>query len=561
MSYGRKIEMAFDKVSDKVLCADDIFATYQDAYQVRRGYHEAKYDFSCCECGQKLEVSTSKKSLVHFKHAKGTDSCILKESKFSEDEMKLIKEFHVIRESVRHIDLKNKIGNLISQEEGIKDVHIDDKVVFDEGNRRRPDVLCSYKEIKLVFEIQLSYLPLKYMLGRVNFYNSKGYYLIWILDNIDLDSQDQMVKDIKYLHPSHNFFSLDENSESFKMICRYKWAYANENDKIMYQWRDKSVSLHQLTFKKENYETYFFDFGYRVKQVEKEISKRLELQLQYEQEREEERKKEHVQSIIDKIKFQKENKGHDFRSIEQDIKALDFDEREFLNKKLNIADRVKNPAIHIWIGNADNNDLSFLKFILVCSAIKYDINQKDEYGRSILEILLNNDEIRYKEFLFRYLVYRGFLINQNDEKLLTDFYNDKVESESMILFFNMCKKLRGAISRQDLYEQRRFLCIMESIKQKKIIGFKYKQDNWVQFANNAISHHTEDWKNFEMAFRHYGLWDTLRRLDKKGTFSKKLQVFNSKCSKRDGYKNSFLIAQLYPELDRELSNHFNDGFY
>jgi len=579
MGYGRKIGMAYDKLSEKTLLVEDVFSTYQEAYQVRREYHEEKYDFSCCECGQKLEVSTSKKSLVHFKHAKGTDSCILKESKFSEDEMKLIKEFHVVRESDRHIELKNKIGNQISKEEGVKGVHIDNKVVFDEGNRRRPDVLCTYKDNTLVFEIQLSKLPLKYMLGRVNFYNSKGYFLIWILDNINLDSQDQMVKDIKYLHPSQNFFSLDDHSKSFKMICSYKWAYANERNEIRYQWRKKSVSLHQLTFKKGKYEAYFFDFDYRVDEVRQEIKKNQDIKIKHELERAEEkkraqeiqiehelklakkRKKEEVKSIIDDIKFQKQNKGYDYKSIEKDILRLDYSQKKLLNKKLNIKNRVEKPAIHAWIETADNDDLSFLKFILLCNAIEYDVNQNDHQGRSVLYYLLNNEKIMYKEFLFRYLAYRGFLIDSKDEELLINFYENKTTSDSMILFFNVIKKIKDPLLRLELYEERKLLCILESIKRNEIIGFNYKKGSWVQFANNAISHHAEDWRIFQMAFKHYGLWDTLMSLDKKGTFLNKLQKFNGMCSYKEGFKNRFLLIRLYPEINKQISNYFNDSFY
>lgn len=558
MSYGRKIEMAFDKVSNKVLCTDDIFATYQDAYKVRKGYHEDKYDFSCCECGQKLEISTSKNNLVHFKHAKGTKPCVLKDSKFSEEDMELIKEFYIIRESDRHIELKNKIGKLIEKESEVGEVFIDNKVVFDEGNRRRPDVICSYKNIKLVFEIQLSKLPLKYMLGRVNFYKSKGYYLIWVLDNIDLDSQDQMVKDIKYLHPSHNFFSLNENSESFRLMCSYKWAYANERDKIRFKWKKKSVSLHQLTFKEDGYETYFFDFDYRVSQVEKEIKKNVEARLRYEEEQVKERKEDQVQKVIDKIKFQKQNKGYNYKEIEEDLMRFDYDQKKLLNKKLNIKGRVKNPAVHVWLEKADNNDLSFLRFLLLCETIEFDINQRDCDGRSVLNVLLNNNDIRYKEFLFRCLVYRGFLIDKSDEKLLVDFYNTKAESDVMILFFNMSKKMKDSLSRYELYEQRKLLCILESIKQKKIIGFNYKQGNWIQFANHAISNYTEDWRIFQRAFEYYGLWKELMKLDKKGTFLKKLRKFNDVCGYRDGYKNRLLLVQLYPELNKKISSYFND---
>jgi competence CoiA-like predicted nuclease len=556
MNDTRKIEIAFDKISNKVLRTEDIFGTYHEAYKVRREFHEKKYDFTCCECGQKLEVSTSKNGLVHFRHAKGTGECVLKESKFTEYEMEQIKEFHLIRESERHIELKNKIGHLIANEDGVKNVHIDNKVVFDQGNRRRPDVICSYKNMTIVFEIQLSYLPLSYMLERVKFYNSKNYFLIWILDNIDLESQNQMVKDIKYLHPSHNFFSLDEHSNIFRLNCNYKWAYLNENDRIRYKWKSKSVSLHQLTFKKGKYEVYFFDFQYRVSQLEEEIKNQLAIREEYEQELALELKEDQVSRIIRDIKQNKQEKRYDYTEIDTDIKMLDFGQKRLLNEKLNISGRVRKPAIHMWISKADNDDLNFLKFIFLCDTIAYDINQKDYKERSVLNILINNQQIKYKEFLFRYLVYRGYQINLKDEKLLIEYYQDKVVSDLMITFFKSCLKMDDPQIRQDLYEHRKFLCILESIKKNEIIGFDYRKGNWLQFANNAITHYANNWKIIRLAFEHYELWNTIVKSDKKGSLAKKLKNFNLISSSRDGFENTFLVAELYPELKGKLPNVF-----
>lgn len=548
MNYGRKIKIAYDKLSEKNLRVEDVFKTYHEAYQVRKNYHEKKYDFSCCECGQKLEISTSKKDLVHFKHGKGTDSCILKENKYTDNEMELIKEYHFVRESDRHIYLKNEIGKLLGKEKGVKDIFIDNKVVFDKENRRRPDVLCTYKKIKLVFEIQLSKLPLKYMLGRVNFYNSKGYYLIWILDNIDLNSQNQFVKDIKYLHPSQNFFKLDEKENNFRLLCNYKTAFLSERNKLLYKWKEKSVGLNQLVFNEKQFQVYFFDFDYQDKKVKIEIEEIKEKQEKRKVEEEKELATEKAIKIMAKIKLAKKGKEYNFQTIESEISGLNEFELKIFNKKLNLKNNLEKPAIHKWIERSQDKDFNFLQFILSCNEIEYDINESDNEGNTLLFKLLSS-QIRYKDLLYKHLLKRGYHINQSDKKHLEDFYNEKTESDTIITLFEICKSVDDAYLREEVMSHKRLICIIESIRQDRIIGFKYKKGQWIQFLNNAISYYNENWAYIDAALRYYDFFGKIKKLDVKGTFMKKYDEHkDSYLIRRNSKKNEYLIRRLYPEL-------------
>jgi competence CoiA-like predicted nuclease len=115
---------------------------------------------------QKLNVSTRKNDRLHFKHQPNANDCLLKDSKFSPKETDELTKIYKSKESDRHKELKNKIAQKISKIEGISSIHIDDKCIINENERRKPDVLCNYKDKQLVFEIQLSDLSLRYIISR-----------------------------------------------------------------------------------------------------------------------------------------------------------------------------------------------------------------------------------------------------------------------------------------------------------------------------------------------------------------------------------------------------------
>jgi hypothetical protein len=91
------------------------------------------------------------------------------------------------------------------------------------------------------------------------------------------------------------------------------------------------------------------------------------------------------------------------------------------------------------------------------------------------------------------------------------------------------------------------LCIIESCIQNKIIGYKYSQESWLMFANNAIQHYPEYWEYIESIFKKHGLFDKLIQLDKKGSFQKKLHQYYSK-EIETNYSFDELFQELYPEL-------------
>lgn len=58
-----------------------------------------------------------------------------------------------------------------------------------------------------------------------------------------------------------------------------------------------------------------------------------------------------------------------------------------------------------------------------------------------------------------------------------------------------------------VYKYEKLLAILESIVKQEFIATK--QDNWVQFANNAISYYAEYWQYIEVALKTNGFWQQI----------------------------------------------------
>ena len=61
-------------------------------------------------------------------------------------------------------------------------------------------------------------------------------YLIWILDNFEVKGQNKTERAIKYLMEYQNFFRLDEETNDFRLLCKYKFSFIISNNKSLTNW-------------------------------------------------------------------------------------------------------------------------------------------------------------------------------------------------------------------------------------------------------------------------------------------------------------------------------------
>jgi len=547
--FERSIKLAFDKTSGEILEADKEFSETKDAFQIRRRYHENKLNLSCCECEQDLIVSGSKFDRIHFKHKPGHSFCILSDGQLSPKEQDVFNKIIKSKESERHIELKNKIGKLLRNVEGVdlESIAIDNKFILRNGEKRRPDVFCKYKGHEIVFEIQLSELSLGYILSRYEFYKKNQMFLIWILDNYDIYNQGTLERDIKYLTEYQNFFKLDENSDSLKLLCRYKLPILADDNSFLTKWLAKSVSLAQLQFDTNCYQVYYYDFGSNKTKVEKKQKAReSELREIERQKQEEQRKKEaheKAKSIISEIRFLRKELNPSFEGLLQIIEELSPLELEILNGSLGLVKR-DEPVIR-WIASAKRQDYKFIEFLITCEKIEKNLNEINSKGITAFQALINNQEfhIYEKELLLRKMIEFGYKLNSGDLHNL----NILIINPDDLFLYELSNKLNNKRLTAKVFEHFKAIFIIESAKRHELVGYKYPNNIWIQLANTAIEYYKEYWDYIESAFKHYQIWELVEKADVKGKFKTKLQNYYSSMPEQN-YELDDVINELYPEI-------------
>ena len=550
MQSKRSIQFAFEKISGKVLNANVIFKEYKGGFKKRAEYNEDNLELSCCECGQELIISSSKNSFLHFKYQSKSNPCIFKNSKFSENENKELQEHYSNRESDRHKKLKNEIGKKLETLDGVNSIYIDNKFIIENGEKRKPDVYCVYKGKKIVFEIQLSKLSLRYLLNRHNFYKRNNVFLIWILDNFDVNGQTQMEKDIKYLNEFENFFKLDENAETFRLICKHKYASLNNKNQILTPWTAKSVSLNQLKFS-NSFQVYLYDLNIKIKEKEKLQKERIEEEKRIGNEKKEENRKREESRKLDNSKDKVNNIANELRecwvkktivypNIEDKIKDLEEIELELLNKIIN------KSKIHQWIIKAKKEHYYFISFMLNKHYLEFDVNEKFN-NKTIIEYLFENNLLENKFSLLKLIIQRNYIFETKDEKHINKLYLKQKEIKQTILLCYLSNRLMNKQNIVNLFNNSTIFCILESAKKNKIVGLGYTENQWISLTDMAINSYSQYFEIIDNAYTEFGIWNIIKSLDTKGTIKKKLENYKKEKPKQDK-KLHWTIKALYPEL-------------
>ncbi len=550
MSYERSIKEALDIESGEVLTADEVFKISKEAFALRTKSAKKEIALYCLECRQQLNISGSKKDNLHFKHYPKAAPCILKDSKFSNEELKILSKIYRSKESARHKSLKQAIGERLMRLSNVNNIFIDDRFIKDDREKRKPDVYCEYGTTKIVFEIQLSDLSLKYIIDRHEFYKRNGISLIWILDDFNINGQKQMERDIKYLSEYQNFFALDECSESFRLNCTYKYVHLIEPNQVRTKWITKSIALSQLKFDIETKQAYFYNYGVKSHQMEllrdRHIEKLKIKKIEDEIKAKEQNSQHKVECLIDNIKNEWKAKLPNLKKAELIIKELDEYEQGLFEKSDLFNSNYNESRIHLYFKKAKSKHHNFLAFIINSQYIETVINELSIDGKTLIQTLFENKYLEHKENWIMKITIAGYKFQLMDFELFDKLYLKKQDIEALILLCKLSESIVNPHFKATLFEHQKLICTMESAKQNQIVGFGWNQSQWVAFANNAIDNYSKYWNHIESAFKTYDFWDELLKRDRKGTFNKKLAAhrLDPPDYKRDC---DYLLSFLYPE--------------
>ncbi|WP_179009613.1 DUF6035 family protein [Winogradskyella forsetii] len=549
MAFERTIKSAIIKETGKIIESDEYFKNKQEGDEIRTEYNRGNITFLCLECRQKLSLSKSNKRTFYLKHFPNSEYCELKEESLSNKEQEIYTQILIAKESPRHIFLKNRIGELLKETNNISEVKIDNFFIFnDKGKRRKPDVYCKYLDKKIVFEIQLSTLSQKYILGRYDFYKEKGIYLIWILDNFDVEGKTTTELDIKYLSKHQNYFRFKDTTD-FQLNCKFKQTHLNTKNQFYDEWNEVDITLDKLQFDKENNEVYLYNF-LKNKEEKLIIQKRNQEQIEKQKEekrlqKEQDRIASKIHDFIEAIGVEKEKYKSDFSKLKNELNDFDDEELKFLNQRLKLDEREK---IFDWLEKGNESDYEFLKFILESYQIDLDVNINHKTtSKNVFYYLYNNVEIHQKERFLKLLFRKGFKFSKIDTPLLGNYFEDSNNDfQRSVLVYGLANYTpKWLIDTLFEYKSQRVLCIIESCLAKQIIGFKFK--GWIALLNYAIHNYPEYWSYIETTLKSTELFEKVILLDKKGTFQNKLNNYKNVQQEID--KNfAQLFMHLYPEL-------------
>lgn len=348
MKRNNKIKIAYDKESGEIFDVSKQFTSGKKAFAAKQLYATKVWEVEelalkeqyypefnlkslCCfECSQLLQI-TSRKEHVYLKHKTGSDDCELKSG--NPKELEDLYRIYEIKESEKHRTLKHKIGDYLRTVSGVEQVIVDQKYLFSELGKRKPDVLCHYKGVILVFELQLSQISLSYLINRTKFYQKKykgkNIFLIWVLDKnnikeIKIESEEDnstktrtvieqsaMAMHIKYLNHYHNFFQFEPDKEGrYRFSCLFKQPFIPPNIlKIHVKFRKEFIRLDDLKFDFDKKVAYYKDTELlkeslypKLEYLEKQ--KVLELRQKY-KEKEERERQEREQERLEALRVEK----------------------------------------------------------------------------------------------------------------------------------------------------------------------------------------------------------------------------------------------------------------
>ena len=450
MKRNNKIKIAYDKESgetfdvsrqftsgEKAFVAKQLYATNvweaEELALKEQYYPEFNLKSLCCfECDQLLEI-TNRKGHVYLKHKTSSDDCELKSG--NPKELEDLYRIYEIKESEKHRTLKHKIGDYLKIISGVEQVIVDSKFLFSQLGKRKPDVLCHYKGVILVFELQLSKIPLSYLINRTKFYKQKykgkDVFLIWVLDENNIKEiktevggedtsktrviieQSSMAMHIKYLNHYHNFFQFELDEESrYRFSCLFKKPFISPSIlEIHVKFRKEFVELDDLKFDFDRKVVYYKDTEQlrellypKLEYLEKQNI--LELRQKY-KEKEEKERQEREQKRLEILR------NENFEKFKQTIIRI----YKLLNTLSSLAlqtldDKVKKEEL---LGEIQNFDIANHKEVTINKLISkeypnhYEFEISSDFYRLISSDLKNLNLYNLNKSLKEYIYHEEYI--------------------------------------------------------------------------------------------------------------------------------------------------------
>ncbi len=234
--------------------------------------------YRCADCGASVYLISQKtKRRFFFRHTLEDGRChATTRGELSQKEINAIK-YNGLKEGKRHIFLKRLIKLSLEADSNFSQIEVEKRLT---GNLtkewRRPDVSAMYKDIPVVFEIQLSTTYLDVIAERRDFYSKEGILLIWVFDEFCDNDRKLMLDDI-FFNNNRNAFcisnkTLDTSIQNKALYLECIWdSLSSENG--WFQLKRGIVRFDQLAIDLPNQQIFFFDFNKKKQKAREAFEK------------------------------------------------------------------------------------------------------------------------------------------------------------------------------------------------------------------------------------------------------------------------------------------------
>lgn len=537
--------------SGEIVIADEVLHPQKGGHEFRLAARKNGETFECLDCGQRLFLPRSAKMNLYFRHGPNTGACRL-EGAFSREELRIFDLENRMKESPRHRELKEKLAERLLREPGVRPESIRQEGRVSLNERfRRPDVACEYRGRQLVFEIQLSYLTLDYMLGRHGFYAQLGAHIIWVLDRFEKDAQRAFEIDLKYLTPYEHYYRLDEDAADLRFLCDYKEVYL-EGLELRSKWREASVGLADLHFVEGEVQPFFHDMPAERKRLEARLATLAEARRR---EREAEERRQLDAAISEALTLLREayKTGRAWQQpLAAALGALTPEETDHLNRRLGFAmlDDRGIPFLHALARGIEKRP--FLQDLLEWPDIDLDVHRRAPDGTTVFQEVVRNPEWPPVETA-RALLRRGYRVQPEDLDEIRRCLCLPRAGRPLALVYAMAE-LRDpdfdaevAGQRGDKVDCAGVLLALYSIRDDQ--PRYYNQNNLVAIAHTVLN--TEAFLPFAetilASFAFYGRWPAIEAKDRAGKLSRRVHDFRRGAAPRSAVLDP-VLARLFPGL-------------
>lgn len=518
-------------------------------------------EYVCIFCKQPIALRgrsdiNDKSKHFYFTHLYRSNDCVIKtQNRLTEEQVRCVK-YNGEKESLLHDKLKNLIGSYLKSTSDVYEVNIEqvyrDKAISMEW--RKPDVMATYQNKKIAFELQLSTTFLSVIVARTLFYRNRDVYLMWIFPHFSIvnDLQKFTQKDV-YYNNNFNVYVFDEQAqkkskEANELIlkCFYKEHYII-HESIFDKWTTAYIKMAELKFDTFNTNLWFYNSESEKNKLEKQIS---QLKYQRNLREEEEKLRIKVDSIAvylkefykDDIKPVRENIPLENIKTEKEVQALS-NKLKFTNENVSFITKLfferKKPF--------------FLKYVFENDNILIDTSKLINNNRTVFQEILTVENRSYYKVLFSFLFRKGYILTEEDKQSVNiiyqkNYFNTTEHEKEMIerwaysVIFSSVKSKE--ISFDILNIQTPLMAIM-SLKYDLIIGYHFK--NLREVTHNFLIYHKEYGVMYLKAMKAFGQYDKQLEQDKTGKLKLKIQNFVLDNPIQETKYNR-IFNEVFPEL-------------